>query len=409
MKKESTGICKRVLAAAILWLTLPCILAQTPQEALETLLASPSLNRDRTAIYVWDLDADYQVTAHRAQAPMVPASVMKCVTTAALADVTHIGNPVTTDVFLHGLQKGDLFSGDIIIVGSGDPSLSDGRHKEEKNFIEEIAQALNRKGISRIEGRIIVDDSRFAGPATPASWVAGDLSQSYGTGFHGFNFEGNASGKKAVSEPSAVFRRKLTATLADAGIELTATDTEPGGKRALLLTHRSAPLADLMRSCMFRSDNLYAEAFLRLFGLQNGTDGSADGSARVAMQHWDALNFPVEGVDIVDGSGLSRDNTLTAEFLGTVLKRMKDNPDYVAFFPLTGEEGTVRNFMSGTPLQGYLALKTGSMNGIQSYAGYLLDEDFTPSHVVVVIANDLKNRSAFRSALSSFFLSLFTE
>lgn len=397
----------------MLWL-LPFLLlpalgfAASPADALQMLLSSSSIDREQTSVYIWDLDADYQVAAHRSQAPITPASVMKCVSTAALASSLPYGSVIKTQAFIEGSKKGDAFEGEIIVVGAGDPSLGDGRHDGQPDFPVQIARAMRDKGIRTFRGKITIDENLFAGPSTPPSWDPADLREYYGTGFHALNFEGNASGKKAVAEPSAVFKRKLMQAMDSADIKFEEEDSlGSGGKRQLLAECSSPSLGNLMRSCMFRSDNLYAETFLRLFGLQNGSDGSASMSAKMAMQHWDALNYPLDGVEIVDGSGLSRSNRLTAEFLGMVLRSRMDDPEYVSFFPLVGEEGTVKSFMKDTSLQGRMALKTGSMSGIQSYAGYVLDGDYMPTHVVVVITNGLKNRGAFRDALSRFFLSLF--
>lgn len=389
-------------------LTAGIATAARPDEALKTLLSSNSIDPDQVSLYVWDLEGDYKVASHREGFPVVPASVMKCVTTAALSRVMPYKSTIKTKVTLEGKQTGNAFIGKIIVTGAGDPSLGDGRFQNQENFPQAIAKAIKNKGITSFEGFIQIDDSYFAGPATHPSWGSGDLSQSYGTGCHAFNYEGNASGKAAVKDPGAVFKRQLPEAMRNQGITYTENGNAPtAGKKINLLTYNSPSVGNLMRSCMFRSDNLYAETFLRLFGRQNGTDGSVKASAKVAMQHWDALNFNTDAIEIVDGSGLSRDNRLSAEFLGSVLKEYSRDPDYVSFFPLVGEEGTVRGFLKDTPLQGYMALKTGSMNGIQSYAGYVLDEEFEPTHVVVVMVNGLKNRSEYRAALEKFFLSLF--
>lgn len=382
--------------------------AQTPEEALQTLLSSPSLDRNQTAVYIWDLDADYRVVAYLEDRPITPASVMKCVSAAALHSKLPYSTTLITNVCTEGQITDGVLSGNLVVVGCGDPSLGDGRHKDQPDFTEEIAKALKSKGIHTIEGEILIDDSRFAGPATHPSWGTADLQSYYGTGVHAFNYEGNASGKTAVRDPGAVFKRRLADTFAKNGITHNAQTADvKNAKRNVLLTYRSPQLSRLMQSCLFRSDNMYAESFIRLFGVKSGTDGSGEASAKEAMRYWENQGYDMTCVNIEDGSGLSRNNRLTAEFLGEMLKEMSSDPTYVSCFPLVGEEGTVRGFLKDTSLQGYMALKTGSMSGIQSYAGYVLDEDFVPTHVVVVMTNGLKNRDSYRAALSKFFLTLF--
>ena len=132
--------------------------------------------------------------------------------------------------------------------------------------------------------------------------------------------------------------------------------------------------------------------------MQSGADAE--------VSYWKRQRLPLEGVRIVDGSGLSRTNRLTPVFLGQLLVRMASNPYYASFFPLAGQEGTLRRFGTGTRLEGYAAMKTGSMRGIQSYAGYLLNDDYEPTHVIVVIMNNLGDRPAARQALQKMLVRL---
>lgn len=379
-------------------------------EALGVLLSSPSIDSTATSLLVWDLKSDLPVAAYRECESAIPASVMKCVTSGALTQILPCESTYKTKVYLCARQTGEDLEGYLRIAGGGDPSLGDGRHEGCADFIKGIVGIISGMDVKAIRGDIIIDDSMYEGPSAPSSWLAEDRRQAYGTGFHAFNYEGNASGKKSVDSPSSIFRQRLINSLSGAGITFTEVkDITPAlAKESLIMEYESPEMEMLVRSCMFRSDNLYAESFLRLFGKINGGDGAPDTSAEIALQHWEALNFKTDGIRIIDGSGLSRENRLTAEFLGMVLRYRSTDPDYVSFFPLVGEEGTVKKFMSGTPLEGRLALKTGSMNGIQSYAGYLLDGEYRPTHVVVVIANGLKNRTEFRSALSKFLTTVFT-
>ena len=160
---------------------------------------------------------------------------------------------------------------------------------------------------------------------------------------------------------------------------------------------------------MMRSDNQYAESMLRTIAVRNGEKGSTDAGARLNSEFWKKKNVPMNGVRIVDGSGLSRSNRVTARFMAGVLEKMKHNPWYASFFPLAGQEGTLKNFLCGTPLEGYIAMKTGSMNGIQCYAGYKVDEDYAPTHAVVIMMNNMGSRSSARAAAARMLLEIFSE
>ncbi len=159
---------------------------------------------------------------------------------------------------------------------------------------------------------------------------------------------------------------------------------------------------------MMRSDNLYAESMLRLYGKETTGQGSTSSGASEEMKYWKKHGIDMSGVEIIDGSGLSRSNRVTAKMMTGVLRDMADDVDYVSYFPLAGQEGTLRKFLADTPLDSYIALKTGSMSGIQCYAGYKLDDDFAPTHTVVVIVNDFRcDRSTVRNAVSRMLLDIF--
>ena len=226
-------------------------------------------------------------------------------------------------------------------------------------------------------------------------------------GSHGFNFENNALGSRSVENPQMVFRRRLQSALGKAGIILDGKDMGVG-KRRRVYDHVSPPVDEIMRSCMMRSDNLFAESMLRTYGSLTGGDGSTAQAAATELRRWKEKRMPLEGVVIIDGSGLSRSNRVTADFMGAVLSDMSGNPNYASFFPLAGQEGTLRRFLAETPLDSYIAMKTGSMKGIQCYAGYKLDDDYVPTHVVVIIMNEIKgSRDRARKAAERMLLDVF--
>lgn len=380
--------------------------AASPQEALKKLLSSPSLTSQKTGILVYELASGKTIVAHNDGLGLVPASVMKTVTASSFTDKYKYGDRLNTNIYITGPVNQGVLNGDIVVVGCGDPSIN--KETAGGDIVDEIVQALKGKGITSVNGMIKIDNTFIGGTPQPSFWPAGDLNTYYGTGYHAFNYKGNARDKAAVARPDQVFVADLKTAMARNGITIKNQAIE-GGNRTLLLTHSSPQLSNILRSCIFRSDNLYAEGFLRLFGKKVGTNGSTEDSAAAQMQHLERKGYPMNYVNVVDGSGLSRNNRLTVDFLGEMLGDKSEDPMYVSLFPLVGEEGTVKNFMKDTPLSGMMALKTGSMNGIQSYAGYKLNKNFEPTHVVVVISNDLKDRTKFRQALSQFFVEIFAK
>lgn len=411
MKKEGKKIAVSVVFLVLMTLFGASFMQAAPlspdgERIIEKFRRSPGVNGDNSSFYVVDLQSGETLASLNRNLPLIPASIMKSVTTATLLSSLPEDYRYETRVYITGKVENGELDGDIMVIGSGDPSLNSRFLDANSDICGEIVEFLQREGIRVVRGGIKVDEDIWSGPAVAPSWQSGDLVHAYGTGSHGLNFEDNASCSRSVSNPANVFRSRLQAALSKAGIEMDNKHCESKTRR-LLMTHYSVPLDEIMRSCMMRSDNQYAEAMLRTYEVSHGGKGATANAARREMEYWRKEKAPMEGVTIVDGSGLSRSNRVTANFMVHVLKARADNPYYASFFPLAGQEGTLKNFLAGTPLEGYIAMKTGSMNGIQCYAGYKLDEDYAPTHIIVVIMNEMGNRATAREAVKDALLEIF--
>ena len=232
---------------------------------------------------VRDLGSGNVVASCNEDVPLVPASIQKAVTTATLLRTAGKDWAYHTRAYVDGDVERGVLEGNVVVVGSGDPTLNSSKLPLTPDFVADVASALRTKGIDSIAGKIRVDGSVFKGPAVPPSWASGDLRHAYGTGCHGFNFQNNASGKSSVSDPAAVFVSKLKAALAGMGIRIGGNGLD-SGRRRLVFDHRSAPLDEIMRSCMMRSDNLYAEALMRTIPLSVGKESTPEKAAEIEYE-----------------------------------------------------------------------------------------------------------------------------
>lgn len=401
MKKIVLGFTLLIIAAVSSFAASP----------LDTFIGNRAIDANVTAVLIQDLATGDIIASHNAEKSLLPASVMKTVTIAALLKEEGPDRRYHTMVYTNGKVKDNVLDGDLVIVGSGDPTLGADCEPASADITLEIATALLDKNITRISGNIMVDTSLYKGPACPPSWVAADLHEAYGTGSHALNYRRNSIGNRAEKNPVSVFLSHLTSVLHNAGIE---TDgTAKAGNMAItdtseiLLDHTSERYEEVMRSCMMRSDNLFAENLLRTFSLCRGKEGSTEAGATEMQKYWKRQGIPCEGVCIIDGSGLSRSNRVTANFINSILRHMGDNEEYASFMPLAGEEGTLKHFLKDTPLEAYVAMKTGSMKGIQCYAGYKLDEKFAPTHTIVILMNNIGKRADAQRAAEQLLLKTF--
>lgn len=374
---------------------------------LQRFLQSGVVDTLKTGLLINDLKKDSILIAYNHNLPLIPASTMKAITVASLFKYVDMCDRYSTKVFISGTINNGVLMGNIEIIGSGDPTINSDAAPYAPDFIKEISTSLLNLGIDTIKGCIKVDTSIFPGPSTPLSWEDSNRRQYYGSGAYGFNFERNKNGHASQPSPEKVFLQKLISTLIKKGIQIEGNTNITTANRELLLTHKSAPFDEIMRSCMMRSDNLYAECLLREIGIRTKSEGSISAGIKQEFNYWENEGLNLENIAIYDGSGLSRLNRITPKFLADVLEKMQSEPYYASFFPLAGEEGTLRKFLKSTPLEGYVALKTGSMRGVQAYAGYLLDENYCPTHSIVILMNSFSDRHKAQQAAAHLLLEIF--
>jgi D-alanyl-D-alanine carboxypeptidase/D-alanyl-D-alanine-endopeptidase (penicillin-binding protein 4) len=214
----------------------------------------------------------------------------------------------------------------------------------------------------------------------------------------------------SVDNPTRGFLLALRAALGRAGIahdgevvdvdELTAP---PAGPRRLLFVHESPPLREIGVRLMKVSQNLIAETLLARIGLDSDVPdvdplAAARGAYERTLATW---GIAPDDVIVADGSGLSRYDYLTAEALVAVLRRMADPRHAAAFeptLPIMGVDGTLERRQRGTPLQGRIRAKTGSMSNVRALAGYAT----TPRGerlAFAIVANNFKVRGAVIDAV----------
>jgi D-alanyl-D-alanine carboxypeptidase/D-alanyl-D-alanine-endopeptidase (penicillin-binding protein 4) len=147
------------------------------------------------------------------------------------------------------------------------------------------------------------------------------------------------------------------------------------GERKLISSSSSATLSDLVYHTNQYSQNFYAETILRAIGHREKGYGSTFGGVSSVYAFWKNHGVDLQGMFMVDGSGLSRHNSLTTFQLVSMLKVLaKDSAVFPSFYkslPVAGESGTIRKLAGGTAAQGNLRAKSGTMSRVRAYAGYV--------------------------------------
>jgi D-alanyl-D-alanine carboxypeptidase/D-alanyl-D-alanine-endopeptidase (penicillin-binding protein 4) len=158
----------------------------------------------------------------------------------------------------------------------------------------------------------------------------------------------------------------------------------------LLYRHESAPLTEAVRDINKFSNNVMArQLFLDISAQVSGPPGRADRSAE-AIRGWLAeKGLAMPELVMENGSGLSREERISADSMGRLLSaayRSAVMPEFVSSMPLVAYDGTMRRRLRYESIAGQAHIKTGSLTGVRSIAGYLLDRQ-GQRHAVVFFIN----------------------
>lgn len=197
---------------------------------IDALLDRPTVNA-LWAVKVQSLDSGRVLYERNAHLLIMPASNMKILTMAVAADRLGWDARFTTRVEATGPIEGGVLRGDLVVVGSGDPTI--GVREGTTRVLDAWAQRLKALGISRIDGRIIGDDDAFEDEMLGEGWAWDDLAFSYAAPGGALVFNENVV--SLVIRPAAEAGSPATATLEpdtsdlrlDADVTTTAAGTQP--------------------------------------------------------------------------------------------------------------------------------------------------------------------------------------
>lgn len=309
---------------------------------------------------------------------MLPASNVKLLSTALVLDkfgpdyrfITSLSSPAEIQ---DGVLKGDLY-----IVGSGDPSL--GLNGPVTTLFSQWKGILSSKGIREIDGRIIADHRCLGISPVNEYWQVGDVRCGDGLELRGLNFRRN------VRDPEHIFTRAFVGVpspvdscaqafrnyLIDCGIQVLQGTASSSGERIVpsdslrqIGSTSSDRLSEMVKHTNYTSDNFYAEAFM-----------NAARGGRSINETFKTAGFDFSGCNLVDGCGLSRQDFVTPSFFCEFLLGIATKPyfnSYLKSLPQPGSGTLVARLPnSSKSVKQRIRMKSGSLNGVRCFSGYIL-------------------------------------
>ncbi len=170
----------------------------SPQEIMlrkiDSLVNSPFLENGFLGISIKSVNSDKNIVEYNVKKSLHPASTMKLISSATALMALGEDFKYSTILEYSGQIKDSVLIGNIIIRGSGDPSLGSWRFKSQpdyKQLIDLWAKKIKELGIKEIRGRIFGDGSFFEENVIPDTWIWGDTGNYYGAGSYGLNMNEN--------------------------------------------------------------------------------------------------------------------------------------------------------------------------------------------------------------------------
>lgn len=359
-----------------------------------------------------------------ADQPLIPASLQKLFTAAAVLEYLDANERLTTRVVSEAVPIDGVLEGDIWVIGGGDPLIAttsyiDGftRQPQLRTEIEALADALVALPITVMRGRLLGDESRHDTTRYVESWPdryrarfsTGPLSAlTVDDGLAAFQ-----ASVGTLPDPALEFVKLLHDLLLVRGVVMEVTlgtgtaarvanldsddldsddldtgnlDTDDLDTTGNLDTTGSLDTArdptelarlesptvrEMVRQMLRESDNNTAEILLREVGLRSSGVGSTTAGAAAVAQVVGELTEGLQPPTVIDGSGLDRGNAATCAHLTEVLDYFGPDSIVGTGLPVAAESGTLKHRFRAHAAAGVLKAKTGLLTGVNALAGFL--------------------------------------
>lgn len=412
-------------------------MAPTPRVKLAAILrANPKVH---FGVHAVQLKTGRVLASENAERFFVPASNMKLFSSAFAMEALGLEHRFVTRVLSMGQVDGSgTLQGDLTLMGGGDPSFSARRYPYDREHpfgedrlspMRELVRSLTDRGLRRVAGDVVGDDSFLERDLVPNGWSADDGLFEYGAPVSALTFNDNtfvlqAGPDGVVVDPAVEHFTVLNELATVAGPRRVRVERQPGSRVVRVFGNVPPGGAAYENDLAVEEPALYAAACLRQALVDAGV--RVDGGVRarhVALAAGPMAGMAVElarresvplreilrvvdkvsqnlhaelvmraalrtmpwgeflkkvGIDeketnFEDGSGMSRLALVTPKAVVRLLSAIASGPNFEAFrsfLPVGGEDGTLRSRFSKNPLAARIQAKTGSLSHVSALGGY---------------------------------------
>ncbi len=396
---------------------------------------NPSKN-EKLGVVVKSLTTGETIFEHNPDKMYIPASNEKIITSVSALSLLGKDYRFKTEFYSGGGISNGVLHGGLYIKGYGDPTLSEGH-------IGYIVFQLKQRGVKEIKDTIIVDDSYFENTRYAKGWKEEWKDDYYSPAISALSFNYNiielkvyasksgnspaikiepkgsniqiinkavTSSKKGALrstwqnnetivlsgriKPKAVVTLKIPvidptlftgnvikSAIEEAGIKVSGpvvSDKVPRWTN-IIYTHYSDPLPSIITEYNKNSVNIIGENIMKTLGAQyKGIPGTWDKGSVVISEFLNEVGIK-NGFKVVDGSGLSILNRVSAETLTDILSYAYKNTlisaDFLESLPVAGVDGTLKKRFRQSDIQGRVMAKTGYLKNVRALSGYIFTKN----------------------------------
>jgi D-alanyl-D-alanine carboxypeptidase/D-alanyl-D-alanine-endopeptidase (penicillin-binding protein 4) len=360
-----------VAAALVVSLVAPATSLASLQSALQQALRVPHVSLASTGAVVVDLTTGETVYSQNASLSLLPASNEKLAVTYAALTALGPGFRIETDVLGEGQQVGTTWQGNLVLKGYGDPTLSSAD-------LVDLARQVRAAGITRITGSVLGDESWFDTSRTAPGWKASFYIYESAP-LSALIVDRGRFGRFTSHDPALAAAQLFRSALVRAGVRVVGgADHGTADDAAEPLASVDSPTVAAIVRWMDRvSDNFVAEMLVKELGAVQAAHGTTAAGLAVVTRLLGAAGVPLDGVRLVDGSGLSLSDRLTPTALASLLSVMWSDfevrLELIASLPLAGRTGTLQDRMRRGAATGVVRAKTGTTSNASALSGFVAD------------------------------------
>lgn len=380
---------------------------------VDSIVTDSAWTRAQWGVLILDAERGDTIVAHAPQRLLIPASNQKLIT-AAVA-LTELGPDFrfSTVLATSAPVRDGVLEGDLVILGTGDPSVTDRIRGDARAVLAGLADSLAARGIRQIRGVVRLGPPVFTDPPLGPGWEWDDLGAGYAASVGDVMFNdafaptlvlvGADSLGRGRRATHPAFLSAFAAVLAARG--MLAPDAIGASRLGFipldtLVRFESPTLAELLPHFLKPSQNQSGEIYLRTLGRMVGGAPRADSGLAVITRRLTQWGVAPDAVVLSDGSGLSRHNYVSAEALAQVLMAMSRDSLATLFresLPVAGVDGTLERRLRRTAATGRFWAKTGSLNRVRALSGYATTAEGR-SLIVVLLVNNFPGTGASADA-----------